>query len=61
MSHEVLWPAHGVRRVDGEGLPDQPVEELAGRRSLNLSTARFLIRKRHPTFGIAYLERIRLR
>jgi hypothetical protein len=41
VSHEVRWPAHGVRRVDGEGLADyQPVEELADRRSLNLSTAR---------------------
>ena len=41
VSHEVRWPALGVRRVDGEGLADnQPVEELADRRSLNLSTAR---------------------
>jgi hypothetical protein len=49
VSHEVRWPAHGVRRVDGEGLADnQPVEELADRRSLNLSTRPPLVLIRKP-------------
>ena len=59
-----VGPRTNVRRVDGEDLADnQPVDELADRKSPQLSTATLLllIRKRILPLGPLYIERIRSR